>query len=574
MKPQSRTARAESLGVDILLIGAFGALVSGIVLLAERWHAPIRTAVDIDLSLTALPGYTLLSLSRGFAAYLLSLAFTLVYGTVAAHSRRAEKVMIPLLDIGQGIPVLGFLPGLVLGMVALFPNTNVGLELACVVMIFTGQVWNMTFSFYGSLRSIPTELGEVARIHRFSWWKRFKTVEVSASVIGLVWNSMMSMAGGWFFLTVNEAFTLGGRDFRLPGIGSYMSVAIEKGDTRATLWAIVAMVLMILAVDQLLWRPLVVWSERFRIEDVAGGARPTSWVVSLVRRSRLLRRLRRLWRVWRRRKTEAAGPSAQAAPVARTEAGPWQAARRGTSLLAAASALGTCAWGGWKLVGLLLRVDGAKWATVALSLLATTGRTALALVLAVLWTVPVGILLGRSQVWSRRMQPVVQTMASFPAPMLYPIVTGALLVFHVPFALVAAILMFLGAQWYVLFNVLAGASAIPHDLDEASDVYRIGGRQRWTTLYLPSVFPFLVTGLVTAAGGAWNASIVAETLVYRGTTLETFGLGTLITKATRDGDFPLLTAGVVTMSVALVALNRTVWRRLYRLAETRFALNR
>ena len=260
--------------------------------------------------------------------------------------------------------------------------------------------------------------------------------------------------------------------------------------------------------------------------------------------------------------------------MARTEAGPWQAARRGTSLLAAASALGTCAWGGWKLVGLLLRVDGAKWATVALSLLATTGRTALALVLAVLWTVPVGILLGRSQVWSRRMQPVVQTMASFPAPMLYPIVTGALLVFHVPFALVAAILMFLGAQWYVLFNVLAGASAIPHDLDEASDVYRIGGRQRWTTLYLPSVFPFLVTGLVTAAGGAWNASIVAETLVYRGTTLETFGLGTLITKATRDGDFPLLTAGVVTMSVALVALNRTVWRRLYRLAETRFALNR
>jgi NitT/TauT family transport system permease protein len=566
-----RSARFERFGVDLLLIGAFGALISGIVLLAERWHAPIRTAVDIDLSPLALPGYTLLSLSRGFAAYLLSLGFTLVYGTVAAHSKRAEKVMIPLLDIGQGIPVLGFLPGLVLGMVALFPRTNVGLELACVIMIFTGQVWNMTFSFYGSLRSIPSELNEVARIHRFSWWKRFRTVEVSASVIGLVWNSMMSMAGGWFFLTVNEAFTLGGRDFRLPGIGSYMSVAIEKGDTRAMLWAIVAMVLMILAVDQLLWRPLVVWSERFRIEEITTGRPPSSWVVTLLRQSRLIRRLRRAWR--KRRSPEATaqlplGPAEAAAPAS------GRLLRRSLSFVFAAAGLGACAWGAWRLVALLLRVDAAEWGVLGLALLATSGRTALALLLSVLWTVPVGVILGRSPVWSRRLQPVVQTAASFPAPMLYPIVTGALLFFHVPFGLIAAILMFLGAQWYILFNVLAGASAIPHDLEEAAEVYRVEGRGRWTTLYLPSVFPFLVTGLITAAGGAWNASIVAETLLYKGETLATFGLGSLITKATHDGDFPLLTAGVLTMSFALVLLNRTVWRRLYRLAETRFALNR
>ncbi len=268
--------------MDVLILIAVGALVAGVVALAQRWEAPIRPTVEIDLSPSALPGYTLLSLSRGFAAYLLSLVFTLVYGTIAAHGKRAEKVLIPLLDIGQGIPVLGFLPGLVLGMVALFPRTNVGLELACIVMIFTGQVWNMTFSYIASLRSIPNELNEVARLHRFSFWKRFRTVEVSSSVIGLVWNSMMSMAGGWFFLTVNEAFTLGDRDFRLPGVGSYMAVAIEKGDKAAMGWAVLAMTVMIVAVDQLLWRPLVAWSQRFRTAEVSGEPEAHSWVLDLL----------------------------------------------------------------------------------------------------------------------------------------------------------------------------------------------------------------------------------------------------------------------------------------------------
>ena len=282
-----------SFAVDLALAAGLFALIAGMIALAQRWNAPIREAVVIDLDPRALPGYTLLSLSRGFAAYLLSLGFTLVYGTIAAHSRRAEKVMIPLLDIGQGIPVLGFLPGLVLGMVALFPRTNIGLELACILMIFTGQVWNMVFSFYGSLRSVPEELKEVSRIHRFGWWKSFRLVEVSSAAIGLVWNSMMSMAGGWFFLTVNEAFTLGDRDFRLPGVGSYMAVAIEKGDTRAMTWAVVAMAIMILAVDQLLWKPLVAWSQRFRLEEIGGAEAPRSWVLDLLRRSWLARRLRR-----------------------------------------------------------------------------------------------------------------------------------------------------------------------------------------------------------------------------------------------------------------------------------------
>ncbi|HTR04014.1 MAG TPA: ABC transporter permease subunit [Thermoanaerobaculia bacterium] len=560
--------------VDVLVIAVVAALVGGVVVLARRWEAPMRSVTAIDLSPRALPGYTLLSLSRGFAAYILSLVFTLTYGTIAAHSKRAERVMIPLLDIGQGIPVLGFLPGLVLGMVALFPRSNVGLELACILMIFTGQVWNMVFSFFGSLRSVPTELREVARIHRFGWFKTFRTVEVSSAAIGLVWNSMMSMAGGWFFLTVNEAFTLGSRDFRLPGVGSYMAVAIEKGDTRAMLWAIVAMSLMIIAVDQLLWRPLVAWSERFRVEDLAATEKPRSWVLDLLRRSPLLRRLRALRRrVAESRKPEPE-PAAPAAPTARASGAGAARLRQGLLLAVAAAAAAGAAWGAWQLAKLLAAVPRHEWRMLAGALGATFLRTAGALVLATLWTVPVGIVLGRSPVWSRRFQPVVQLVASFPAPMIFPLVTGLLLAFRVPFAVIASALMLLGAQWYVLFNVLAGASAIPHDLEEASTTYKLAGTEKWRKLFLPAVFPYLVTGLITAAGGAWNASIVAETLTYKGSTLETFGLGSAITQATASANFPMLAAGVLLMSFALIVLNRTVWRPLYRLAETRFALNR
>jgi NitT/TauT family transport system permease protein len=557
--------------VDILILVTVGALVAGVVALAQRWEAPIRPTVDIDLSPRALPGYTLLSLSRGFAAYVLSLVFTLVYGTIAAHGKRAEKVLVPILDIGQGIPVLGFLPGLVLGMVALFPKTNVGLELACIVMIFTGQVWNMTFSYIASLRSIPNELREVARIHRFSFWKRFWTVEVSSSVIGLVWNSMMSMAGGWFFLTVNEAFTLGDRDFRLPGVGSYMAVAIEKGDKPAMAWAVLAMTVMIVSVDQLLWRPLVAWSQRFRAAEVAGEPEARSWVLELIRRSAVLRRMR--LRRHRRRRPPALAPPPPPEPL--PEGGSsGERVRAALLLVAGLAAAGAALLGAWKLVQLLSAVRLHDWLVIAAALGATFVRALGALALSVAWALPVGILVGRSPTWSRRLQPVVQIVASFPAPMLFPLVTGGLLLLHVPFSVIAAVLMLLGAQWYVLFNVLAGASAVPPDLIEATDVYRVAGRARWKTLFLPAVFPFLVTGLITAAGGAWNASIVAETLVTGGRTLETFGLGSLITKATREANFPLLAAGVLTMSFALVLINRTVWRRLSRLAETKYALNR
>ncbi|MBX3027340.1 ABC transporter permease subunit [bacterium] len=555
--------------IDLLIVVALAALVAGVVALARRWTAPLRPTVDIDLSLCALPGYTLLSLARGVAAYLLSLAFTLVYGSIAAHRRVAERVMIPVLDILQGIPVLGFLPGLVLGMVALFPGSNIGLELACVVMIFTGQVWNMTFSSYGSLRAVPLELREAARVYRFGWWKTFSVVEVPAAMIGLVWNSMMSMAGGWFFLTVNEAFTLGDHDFRLPGIGSYMSVAIDRGDVRAMAAATVAMIVMIVVVDQLVWRPALAWAQKFKLEETEADVGATSWVLALLRRSRAIawaeQRAARVLALFESR--AAAAPSAAAG----------ESGRAASRLLGAGVGLGFAALallGAAHLVTMLHALTAAEWRQLAAALGLTFLRTYAALAIGALWTVPVGIWIGLSPARTRILQPIIQVAAAFPAPMIFPLVTLAILAAGVPFAWGCVALMLLGSQWYILFNVLAGAGAMPHDLREVAAVCGLGRWARWRTLYLPAIVPYLITGLITAAGGAWNASIVAEYVRYRGDTLIAPGLGSLITTATAAGNFPLLAAGVLTMSLGIVAINRTVWRRLGRYADARFSLNR
>jgi NitT/TauT family transport system permease protein len=508
-------------------------------------------------------------LARGVAAYLLSLAFTLTYGTTAAHSRAAERVMLPVLDICQGIPVLGFLPGLVLGLVALFPHSNIGLELACVVMIFTGQVWNMTFSFFGSLRAIPAELREAAHVYRFGWWKRFHTLEVPSAMIGLVWNSMMSMAGGWFFLTVTEAFTLGDHDFRLPGIGSYMSVAIDRGDGRAMAGAVVAMIVMIVTVDQLIWRPALAWAQKFKVQETESVDVPTSWVLDLLRRSRLIpwieERVARLFML-------AEGRHSARGSAAATDEPASPLAFIGHAIGAVCFVLGV--WGAVRLAAFLSAVTATEWRHLAAALGLTFVRTYAALALGMLWALPVGIWIGLSPRRVRALQPVIQVAAAFPAPMIFPLVTVALINTGVNFSWGCVLLMLLGSQWYILFNVLAGAGAMPHDLQEVATVYGLGRWARWRMLYVPAVFPYLVTGLITAAGGAWNASIVAEYVRYRGQTLIAPGLGSLITEATAAANFPLLAAGVLTMSLALVTLNRTLWRRVYRIADERFSLNR
>lgn len=551
---------------DPLVLAGLAALLWATTHVAGQWAAPLRRNVELDLSLSALPLYTLYSLARGFTAFLISFAFTLVYGWLAARNRAAEQVLVPLLDILQSIPVLGFMPGLVLALVALFPNSNFGLEAAAVLMIFTGQVWNLTFSFYHSLRNLPPELEEAARLFRFGTVRTFFKLELPYAGTGLVWNGMMSMAGGWFFLTINEAFQLGDQDFRLPGVGAYMSVAIDRGDFGAMAGAVVAMGLMIVLVDQLFWRPLVAWSEKFNTGDARAEA-PTSWVLDLLRRSGVVSAASDF--------IDSLLPEPKPVPV--PDAATVERRRR-AGLFSQYAVLGLFSIGALagavKLLDLLRAVPFEAWLRLCGSALLTLVRTTVAVALASLWTVPVGVMIGRNPKLARVAQPVVQLAASFPAPMLFPLVLVGFQAIGIGLQVSSVVLMMLGTQWYVLFNVIAGAMSLPNELHEVARIYRFERKQTWRQLWLPGVFPHLVTGWVTAAGGAWNASIVSEYLRFRGETHVATGLGSLISEAAAKGDFPTLAAGVLVMAGLVVGINKVVWKRLYVLAETRYALTR
>ena len=553
--------------VDLAVAGLLAALIYALVTVAHEWSGPLQQVPQIHLEARYLPLYTLFSLSRGVIAYGISFLFTMVYGYAMARVAGAERVMLPVLDILQSIPVLGFLPGFVLGLVYLFPHQNIGLEIASVLMIFTGQVWNMTFSFYSSLKSVPPDLVAVARLARMSWWERFFRLDLSFAATGLLWNSMMSMAGGWFFLMVSEAFVLGEHDFRLPGLGSYMSLAIEQGDRRAQLLGVLAMLGMIVFVDQVVWRPLVAWSHKFTDEETPAAS--GSWLWERVRRSRLLRMGSLLWEFFQRRTRPPA-----VAPVTRAEApggGAVNARRWSKWLLFAVLGLSVL-FGAAEYLHLLTALSGSEWLQLLGSTAATFLRVVLAVALASLWTIPVGVMIGRNPRWSHALQPVIQMAASFPAPMIFPVVVGMMLAFGVGLGISSVGLLLLGTQWYILFNVISGSSAIPRELWEVSRLARFSWRQRWQQLILPAIFPSLLTGWITAMGGAWNASIVAEYMKYRGQTLMTTGLGAAISQATERGDFHVLAAAVGIMAATVVAFNRLVWRPLSHRAQTRFTL--
>jgi NitT/TauT family transport system permease protein len=557
----------RAIWVDLVAFGFLVLVLYALFVVQSQWRAPARVAVELDLGLGSLPRYTLFSLCRGLVAFALSFLFTMIYGYVAARVRGADRVMLPVLDILQSIPVLGFMPGVVLALASLFPRTNMGLELAAVLMIFTGQVWNMTFSFYHSLRAIPNDLLEAASVYRFGWWRRFTRVELPYSTVGLVWNGMMSMAGGWFFLTINEAFRLGDRDFRLPGVGAYMSVAIDRGDVGAMIAAVIAMVVMIVVVDQLMWRPLVAWSEKFKFEDVGAATVNQSWVLDLVRRTRVY-----AWLKGRRQRHEQRPPHAvreKAIPRPRNPA-----VGRGIAYATLVGFLALCAWGGFELFRLLARLSSGDWTDIARASMYTLVRTSIAVVLGSIWAVPAGVYIGTHPRAARVLQPIVQIAASFPAPMLFPLVLLVLAKVNVSLSVGSVVLMTLGTQWCILFNVIAGAMSIPNELHEAAFVYRFTRSQRWRRVLLPGVFPHLVTGWVTAAGGAWNASIVSEYIRANGQLRTTDGLGALISRAAEGEQFALLAAGVLAMAVLVVAINRTFWKRLYDLAERKFALGR
>ncbi len=565
-------------GIDVLFVLGVAGLLFGVFHFSQQWTGPYREQFTINLdSNWELVQYTFFSLARGLLAYLLSLGFTLVYGYWAAKDPVAERVLVPLLDILQSIPVLGFLPGLVLALVAVFPTNNIGLELAAVIMIFTGQAWNMTFSFYHSLRSVPQDQREVATIYRFSWWQRFKWVELPFATIGLVWNSMMSMAGGWFFLMINEAFKLRDKDFRLLGLGSYMSEAVKQDKPWAQVKAIVAMVLMIVLLDQLLWRPVVAWAQKFRVEEGGAYESQTSWFLDWLRRSRILHWLHRHWTHWtQRREAQHFDKLATAVPRPDRPTVRWAS---GLSLVLFILLLAALVYGSWKLLELLRDVSLQQWLELPGLAGLTLGRVLLATLLGTLWALPAGLAIGLSPRLARRLQPVIQVLASFPAPMLFPLVVVGLQLLGISLEWGSILLMLLGTQWYILFNVTAGAMAIPADLKEAATSYRLPLWQKFRILYFPAVFPYLVTGWVTAAGGAWNASIVSEYLTFdypllHGKVQPAHGLGAQISQAFDHNQFALLAASVLVMSVLVVVFNRTVWRWCYRLAEERYSLNK
>ena len=572
--------RGSSL-VDLAIAVGLAGLLFGLSKVSGEWTGVPRPQVDIDLSPLALPRYAFFSLSRGLMAYVLSLVFTLVYGYWAAKDRVAERVLVPLLDVLQSIPVLGFMPGLVLALVGAFPGSNVGLELAAVLMIFTGQVWNMTFSFYRSLQTVPREQREAAAIFGFGWFRVFRQVELPSSTLGLVWNSMMSMAGGWFFLSVSEAFTLGNKDFRLPGLGSYMSEAALHDNYLAQFYGIVAMVLMIVLLDQLLWRPLVAWAQKFRTEEGSAGEAPTSWFLDLLRKSRLTRLPDAIHaRLTAKSGTIVVPKKVAPAPCPTPDAKPglWS-----WTLIPLGLLLAGMSWGGWMLFLQLLKVHAANWIEIGEDTGLTLVRVVTATFLATLWTVPAGLAIGLSPKLSRIFQPIIQVVASFPAPMLFAIAMTAMTWIGIHFfgtdsvlGIGSVLLMLLGTQWYILFNVIAGSMAIPTDLREAATAYHFTPMQRFRLVYLPAIFPALVTGWVTAMGGAWNASIVAEVVTFHDKQVSTPGLGSLIAAAATDieNQAPVLIASVLTMAAVVVGINRLLWKRLYRLAETRFSLEK
>jgi NitT/TauT family transport system permease protein len=554
---------------DVIMFAAGIALFYGVATVGRSWFGPFTPSVEISRSLWALPAYAGYSLLRITIAYVLSLAFTLVYGYVAAYNSRAERFMIPLLDVLQSIPVLSFLPGVMLAMVALFPGRQLGVEFGAILLIFTGQVWNMAFSFYASLKSIPKDMREAAAIYRFSWWQRFTQLELPFSAIGLVWNSMMSVAGGWFALMVCEMFVLGPRDFRLPGLGSYLQTAASAGDTRSILWGIATMVAVIVLLDQFVWRPVIAWAEKFKVEQVESTNAPRSWVLNLVERSRGLAKIRektlrplgeRLLLYFAQKHTE--DRAEESAPAWRE----WLLRGLAVVLLVGIG------YGVVRVAIILTGLQRAEIHEAALGLGATFLRVNVALLLGALWTIPAGVAIGFNPRLARIAQPLAQIAASVPATALLPVILLMLIRVGGGLGVASIVVLLLGTQWYVLFNVIAGAMAIPTDLKECCSVFRMRGVERWKKLILPGIFPYLVTGLVTASGGAWNASIVAEYFHFKGHIYTTTGLGATISQATDAGDFHLLLLATMMMAATVVTINRLVWRKLYGLAETRFRL--
>jgi NitT/TauT family transport system permease protein len=534
-----------------------------------------QPAMILDPSM--LPYYAGRSLLRMFIAFGASLLFTFIYGYIAAKNKFAQKLLIPLLDILQSVPVLGFLSVTIVAFMALFPGSLLGVECASIFAIFTGQAWNMTFSFYHSLITAPEDLQEAAAVLHLNWWQKLIHLEIPLSMIGLVWNGMMSFGGGWFFLAASEAISVLGENIHLPGVGSFLASAVEAGDMEAIYYSIATMLIMIILVDQLFWRPLVVWSQKFKLELSESDDVPSSFIYNLMHRSVIIHLINK-W-IFSPLGSAINYILNQLADFSNFAAKGFQ---HGTHRQWHSYALQICfsIWFIYLIAGPAQEAFGMLAAMEPSELLAilqlgfyTFIRVMIALFLGLIWTIPVGVKIGLTPKLSKFFQPLIQIAASFPANMLFPFITIIFIKYNVNFEWGSIALMMLGTQWYILFNVIAGASSIPNDLIEAASIFNIRGWKKWKTLILPSIFPHLVTGLITASGGAWNASIVSELVTWHEDNLVATGLGAYISQVTTEGDWPKIVLGITVMCIFVVIINRLVWRRLYRLAEVKYHID-
>jgi NitT/TauT family transport system permease protein len=561
-----------------LILGAVLLVLQGLHQAAVPIGEIEGSAVSLDPS--NLPDYALRTTLRMLAALGASLVFTFIYATLAAKSRYAEMILVPVLDVLQSVPVLGYISFTVVFFLSLFPGSVMGAELACVFAIFTSQAWNMAFSFYQSLRTVPRDLEEASYSFRFSAWQRFWRLEVPFAMPGLIWNMMMSMSGGWFFVVASEAITVGDKTITLPGIGAYVATAIDQRDLSAVGWAILAMTVVILIYDQFLFRPLVAWSDKFRCDQTASQMKPESWVLNMFLRTRLLTNL-----------TGAVGTCVVAVsdlwlrlmpvlpalpvrlPVVNDRAWWWRALMLTMDVAWYGLVVAGGAWVCWQVVDYVAAaVTWDEVGQVALLGLYTLIRvTVLIAVATVIW-VPLGVMIGLRPWLAERVQPLAQFLAAFPANLLFPVAVVGIVTFHLNPDIWLSPLMILGTQWYILFNVIAGATAFPNDLREAADNFRIRGWQWWRTVMLPGILPYYVTGAITASGGAWNASIVAEVVSWGDTKLHAAGIGAYIADNTASGDYPHIVLGIAVMSAYVILFNRTLWRPLYRYAERKMRL--
>jgi NitT/TauT family transport system permease protein len=528
---------------------------------------PQLQAAPIVLDLARLPGYALLTTLRMFAAIIASLIFTFVVATLAAKSKKAELIIVPALDILQSVPVLGFLTFTLTFFMGLFPGREWGVELASIFLVFTAQAWNMAFSFYQSLRTLPEDLDEVSRQFGLSPWQRFRRLELPFAIPSLVWNTMMSMSGGWFFVVASEAITVGKTTIMLPGIGSWLAVAIERQDLRAIGWAVSAMGVVIVLYDQLLFRPIVAWADKFRFEQTASQEEPSSWFYTLLQRTRLLARLSA--------PVATAFRAAPPLPAVRLPRGRPLDPRLGQVIDIAwialvAAAVGFAVFTVWRYVSAAISLAEAERA-FGLGLL-TLFRVLVLIVLASMVWVPIGVWIGLRPAWAERVQPVAQFLAAFPANVLFPFAVMLIVAWRLSPEVWLSPLMILGTQWYILFNVIAGATALPNDLKEVANIFHVRSWQWWRDVVLPGIFPYYITGALTASGGSWNASIVAEVVSWGKTTVRATGLGAYIADATARGDYPRVALGISVMSFFVILLNRSLWRPLYGFANRRLRI--